>query len=207
MVASDDHFRSGGGLLPGETSQSDVHVEKRVVDWFSDKGLLKKGYTLVIQVNKEGVMPCESGKGGSTGCNRFLQKTAQLFKVRVIYQAGPGHEATFGDQHSSAKLEKPAVPPKREFVGKAPPAGKGAAPTAGGSGAVPPASGRVSGAMPKVGVGLGILGFGADLWFYHRYGPCAFDYTGTMPGCNGMPPPGQPRDWKAYPHGSLPTDA
>ncbi|MET7818024.1 DNRLRE domain-containing protein [Micromonospora zamorensis] len=108
LIASDDTFRSGGGNLPGETRgvQQDTHIEPRVVAWYEQKGLLGRGNTLVITVNKE-APPCSKGRA----CHGLLAKTAAEKGIRIIYSTPGQAPVEFRDEKEWGKLKgAPAVP-------------------------------------------------------------------------------------------------
>lgn len=78
LKASDNTFRSGGGLVPGESGQAQQHVEGRVVRWFEKHGVIKEGDTLIIRVSKN-VPPCPSI------CDPLLKKVADRLGIRIAY--------------------------------------------------------------------------------------------------------------------------
>ncbi|MDW5329924.1 RHS repeat-associated core domain-containing protein [Plantactinospora sp. KLBMP9567] len=173
LIASDDNFRSGGGTLDGETSRWDKHVEPRVVKWYESAGVLKPGSTLYITVN-------EPGRESCTQCAPLLRKTADRLGIRVVYEAPGAAPVVYGENHAKAPLKGAPAAPKRPLksttpkVQPAPPAGLFDEP-----------SGKPGGAPPKgpsgnvgrgIGGAAGVVGVGADIYFFGRYGPC-----GLMP--------------------------
>ncbi|WP_154937200.1 DNRLRE domain-containing protein [Micromonospora palomenae] len=158
LLASEDNIRSGGGTLPGEGSkvQQDKHVEKRAIDWFDRKGLLQRGNTLVIAVNKEGAPPCPRGKS----CNTAMQRVADSKGIRIIYVEPGAEPVKYGEKNSSAVLKGQPVTPKRPIVSKPP---VGGVPEPGGTG-----RGGASGVGPR-GIGAaGAFSLLGDLYMIHK---------------------------------------
>ncbi|MEV0901745.1 RHS repeat-associated core domain-containing protein [Actinoplanes sp. NPDC049802] len=182
LVASDDNFRSGGGMLPGETGQIHQHVEPRVVQWFGDKGMLKPGYTVRIILNEEGRSPCPS-------CRPMLEKTVERTGIRVWVEAPGVQMEVYGDKNSSAHLQGTSIQPRAPMKPKqAPlfemPSSRTAKPPSGGGRSNTP---RGGGAGGKIAGGVGVIGFGADLYFLWRYGPCGIAPIPT-PACTEPAP-------------------
>ncbi|MCA2218229.1 RHS repeat domain-containing protein [Jidongwangia harbinensis] len=180
LVAQDDNFRSGGGLLPDERIQGDQHIEPRVVKWYESAGKLKPGYTLVITVNKEGAPSCNS-------CRPFLADTAAKKGIRVLYMEPGKAPVPFGETNSSAQLKGNIVSPRAPIKTKPqqlspaePHAGKTPVRPRGGTG-------NMGRGMSGTAGTLGAFGMAADLYFLVRYGPCALAPV-PIPECQPQSP-------------------
>ncbi|MEV6815589.1 RHS repeat-associated core domain-containing protein, partial [Micromonospora sp. NPDC051296] len=155
LIAKEDFIRSGGGTFKGESSQNDVHIEPRALSWFEEKGVLKKGNTLVILVHREGRTACPV-------CDPILREAAAQKGINIVYRAPGLKDKNYGDNKSPAiKGPGPQIvhPPGRTQ------------PTLFDAPAYRPPRG-----MGKAAGGLGALGFAADIYFGLKYGPC-----GLMP--------------------------
>ncbi|MEU9887503.1 DNRLRE domain-containing protein [Sphaerisporangium sp. NPDC051011] len=169
----------------GESKSYETHLERRIVDWFEEKGLLKPGNTLVIFSNgSQG--PCP----GPKGCEAYLQQYAHENGVNIRWESN-GKPAAFGSPNTGSDNLKASdifddegrwkYLPKQPAITE-----RGGSPYGGSH------FGRVGGRM------LGAFSFLSDLlWVFEaadiwtnptKY--CAAQYQsdwiyGTVPGCSG----------------------
>lgn len=169
LVARDDNFRSGGGLLPGETNPL-VHtdLEDRILRWYTAGGQLKPGYTLVITTSYD--------KKECNKCASKMTNAAETEGVRVIYQQPHEEPVVFGKSNSSAQLKGDIVTPRvgirpvQTSLIPDPPSGGG---SSGGDPVRPRGgTGNVGRGMSGTADALGAFGLLADMYFLFRYGPC-----------------------------------
>jgi hypothetical protein len=108
----------------------------------------------------------------------MLEATAERTGIRIIYLTPGGHKEVFGAENSSALLKGKLVEPKAGLKPAKPSAAEQPALTEGSGkgspkGSTRPRGGTSMGTAGRVGNGLGVLGFAADIYFLIRYGPFA----------------------------------
>ncbi|WP_328415184.1 hypothetical protein OG470_22535 [Micromonospora sp. NBC_00389] len=178
LIAAEATIRSGGGLLPGESGRplTDQDLEQRALKWAEREGLLQKGNTLRIDVDKPDTPPCNN-------CGAHMRRAAETHGMRIWYTS-QGTTTVYGDEFSSAHLKgagiKPITPKSSQgTLFELPPT----KPNGGTGKPGGPRGGGAARGMNGTGNALGLLGFGADMYFYYKYGPCGvFYYEVANPG-------------------------
>jgi hypothetical protein len=192
LVHFDDSFFTGkprGIRLPGETSRGgfDAHIETRVMARFGALGLLKRGYTVVIALNRPW-RPCWNV------CDNAVRTKAAETQTRFLVRGTTGPdgpvETPYGRQYSNAALENGGLNPDELYPGtQVEPEGGSRTGSGGRGGSVPEGGG---GATRALGGAAGALGIAGDVLMIIDIivnGPqhVACGMAPSFPGCQPIP--------------------